>query len=37
MEIEMPATQATSLAFGGPELDILFVTTGNKDGKQPEG
>ncbi|KAJ6639871.1 Regucalcin [Pseudolycoriella hygida] len=37
MEIELPATQVTSLAFGGPKLDILFVTTANKDGKQPEG
>lgn len=37
MEILLPATQITSLAFGGPNLDILYVTTANKDGKQPEG
>lgn len=37
MEIELPATQITSLAFGGPKLNILYVTTANKDGKQPEG
>ena len=37
MEIPMPATQVTSLAFGGPKLDILYVVTANKDGLQPEG
>lgn len=37
MDIELPATQITSVAFGGPNLDILYVTTANKDGKQPEG
>ncbi|XP_055307261.1 regucalcin-like, partial [Sitodiplosis mosellana] len=37
LEIEMPATQITSLAFGGPKLDILYVVTANKDGLQPEG
>lgn len=37
LNIELPATQITSLAFGGHKLDILFVTTANKDGKQPEG
>lgn len=37
MEIPLPATQITSLTFGGPNLDVLFVTTANKDGKQPEG
>lgn len=37
MDIHLPATQITSLAFGGPKLDILYVTTANKDGKQPEG
>lgn len=36
-EIELPATQITSLAFGGPFLNILYVTTANKDGQQPEG
>lgn len=35
MEISMPATQVTSLAFGGPQLNELFVTTANEDGKQP--
>lgn len=37
MNIQMPATQIASMRFGGPNLDILFVTTSNKDGKQPEG
>lgn len=37
MDIQLPATQITSLAFGGQNLDILYVTTANKDGKQPEG
>lgn len=37
MEINIPATQVTSVAFGGPNLDILYVTTANKDGKQPKG
>lgn len=36
-EIALPATQITSLTFGGPDMDILFVTTANKDGKQPAG
>ena len=26
-KIEMPAKQVTSVAFGGPNLDVLFVTT----------
>lgn len=26
-EISMPTAQVTSMAFGGPNLDILFVTT----------
>lgn len=29
-EIAMPTAQVTSLAFGGPNLDILFVTTAGK-------
>lgn len=37
MEIRLPATQITSLTFGGPFLNTLYVTTANKDGKQPEG
>ncbi|XP_043289097.1 uncharacterized protein [Venturia canescens] len=28
--VEMPARQVTSVAFGGPNLDILFVTTGKQ-------
>lgn len=31
------APQISSLAWGGPKLDILYVTTANKDGKQPPG
>lgn len=27
MEIPIPAKQVTSVTFGGPNLDILFVTT----------
>ncbi|XP_066253020.1 regucalcin-like [Euwallacea similis] len=27
--IEIPAKQVTAMAWGGPDLDILFVTTGN--------
>lgn len=27
MEIAIPATQVTSVTFGGPNLDELFVTT----------
>lgn len=27
MEIPIPAKQVTSVAFGGPNLDILYVTT----------
>lgn len=27
MEIQIPATQTTSVAFGGPNLDILYVTS----------
>lgn len=32
-----PAKQVTSMAFGGPNLDILYVTTAatNRDGEQP--
>lgn len=28
--IEMPTKQVTSLAFGGPKLDVLYVTTAGK-------
>lgn len=27
LEIELPTYQITSVAFGGPNLDILYVTT----------
>lgn len=35
----MPTSQITDCAFGGPNLDILYVTTANKDGslKEPAG
>lgn len=29
-EIQMPTAQVTSLAFGGPKLDILYATTAGK-------
>lgn len=29
-EIPMPTPQVTSVAFGGPNLDILYVTTAGK-------
>lgn len=37
LEIEIPAKQVTSVAFGGPNLDILFVTTAAtaRDSVQP--
>jgi sugar lactone lactonase YvrE len=31
LRVEVPAAQATSCAFGGPDLDVLFITTGRKD------
>jgi gluconolactonase len=34
-EIEMPTAQVTSLAFGGPKLDILFATTAGKPKPKP--
>lgn len=36
LEIEFPASQVTSVAFGGPEFDILFVTTAARGDLQPE-
>lgn len=36
-EIFFDIPEITSLAWGGPNLDILYVTTANKDGKQPFG
>lgn len=37
LEIKIPAEQVTSCAFGGPNLDILYVTTAGKEfkSKQP--
>lgn len=37
LEIDIPAKQVTSVAFGGPNLDILYVTTAatERDSKQP--
>jgi sugar lactone lactonase YvrE len=29
--VEVPAAQATSCAFGAPDLDVLFITTARKD------
>lgn len=33
MEIKFPCEQITSVAFGGPNLDILFVTTSSSGDK----
>lgn len=37
LEIKMPCEQVTSCAFGGPNLDILYVTTASQERatKQP--
>lgn len=37
LEIKLPAEQVTSVAFGGPNLDILFATTAGIEftSKQP--
>uniref|UniRef100_A0A182F1R5 Regucalcin n=1 Tax=Anopheles albimanus TaxID=7167 RepID=A0A182F1R5_ANOAL len=35
-EIKIPAPQVTSVAFGGPHLDELFVTTAGKLFKDPQ-
>jgi len=35
-EIKIPAEQVTSAAFGGPNLDILFVTTAATDRSGPQ-
>lgn len=35
-EIEFPASQVTSVAFGGPNFDVLFVTTAARGDSQPE-
>lgn len=34
-EISIPTKQVTSVAFGGPNLDILYVTTAGKPSPQP--
>lgn len=34
-EITMPTAQVTSLAFGGPNLDILYATTAGKPKPKP--
>ncbi|KAG7213994.1 hypothetical protein KM043_001366 [Ampulex compressa] len=34
--IPMPAEKVTSVTFGGPELDILYVTTSRRDVKSSE-
>lgn len=34
-EIPMPTAQITSLAFGGPGLDILYVTSAGRPKPQP--
>jgi len=34
-EISMPTAQVTSLAFGGPNLDILYATTAGKPAPKP--
>jgi gluconolactonase len=34
-EIEMPTAQVTSLAFGGKNLDVLYVTTAGKPKPKP--
>lgn len=31
LEIKLPAEQITSVAFGGPNLDILYVTSAAKE------
>lgn len=40
-KVEIPVSQVTSVTFGGPNLDILFVTTGwldfNGEQKPPAG
>ncbi|XP_055910556.1 uncharacterized protein LOC129944923 [Eupeodes corollae] len=33
LDIKIPCEQVTSVAFGGPNLDILYVTTGALEGK----
>lgn len=35
LEIEIPAKYVTTLAFGGPQLDELFVATANIGTQEP--
>jgi gluconolactonase len=35
-DIKIPAEQVTSVAFGGPNLDILYATTSAKEVKGPQ-
>lgn len=36
LEIYLPAAQITSVAFGGPELDILYVTSAAQARTEPQ-
>jgi len=36
MEIKLPCEQVTSVAFGGPNLDILFATSAGKEFKSAQ-
>lgn len=36
LEIKLPCEQVTSAAFGGPDLDILFVTTAGTEVNKPQ-
>lgn len=35
MEIEIPTQLVTAVAFGGPNLDVLYVTTASLDLAEP--
>lgn len=35
-EVYFEASKITSVAFGGPNLDILFATTASRDESDPE-
>jgi len=35
--IQLPAANITSICFGGPDLDQLFITSAQEPGKQDEG
>ena len=36
-EIKLPANQITSAAWGGPNLDELYITSADQDIKTPKG